>query len=84
MRKIFFILTVLTCSMNMLAKPASTSASSPASAPAPAPAPETRGTFCTIVCSPCDEVPNTVFKGQATAEQIERAQKEMATACKDK
>ena len=31
----------------------------------------------TVVCSPCDKVPNTVFVGQATEKQIRLAQQTM-------
>jgi len=37
--------------------------------------------LCTIVCSPCDEVPNTLIVGNATYEQIEKAQKDMQEKC---
>lgn len=35
----------------------------------------------TVVCSPCDKVPNTVFVGQATYQQIEDAQQKMSKNC---
>ena len=35
----------------------------------------------TVVCSPCDKVPNTVFVGQATDKQIRLAQKTMMDEC---
>ena len=38
-------------------------------------------TLCTIVASPCDEVQNKMFVGEATKEQIEKAQKELADDC---
>jgi hypothetical protein len=35
----------------------------------------------TVVCSPCDKVPNTVFVGQATDKQIQKAQEQMMQDC---
>ncbi len=35
----------------------------------------------TVVCSPCDKVPNTVFVGQATEKQIRLAQQTMMDEC---
>lgn len=40
-------------------------------------------TLCTIVCSPCDNVPNTLIKGAATDEQISAAQERMMKECGD-
>lgn len=37
----------------------------------------TQETMCTIVVSPCEQVPNTLFEGKATAQQIANAQKKM-------
>ena len=35
----------------------------------------------TVVCSPCDKVPNTVFVGQATLQQVKDAQDDMRQKC---
>ena len=35
----------------------------------------------TVVCSPCDKVPNTVFVGKATDQQIRLAQQTMMDEC---
>ena len=37
----------------------------------------------TVVCSPCDKVPNTVFVGQATDAQVKKAQKQMLRDCQN-
>ena len=39
--------------------------------------------LCTVVCSPCPEVPNTTFEGQATDKQIKDAQAKMRKKCED-
>lgn len=38
-------------------------------------------TLCTIVVSPCDDVPNTLFEGEATDKQIKDAQEQMLHDC---
>jgi hypothetical protein len=38
-------------------------------------------TFCTIVVSPCEKVPNTLFKGSPTKEDIAKAQQRMMEEC---
>lgn len=38
----------------------------------------------TIVTSPCDEVPNKWFPGEASNEQIKKAQKELLEECEKK
>ena len=35
----------------------------------------------TVICSPCDKVPNTVFVGKATDQQIKDAQDRMMNEC---
>ena len=37
--------------------------------------------LCTVVCSPCPEVPNTTYEGQATDDQIRNAQEKMRKEC---
>ena len=37
--------------------------------------------LCTVVCSPCPEVPNTTYEGQATDQQIKDAQEDMRRRC---
>lgn len=41
----------------------------------------TEKTMCTIVVSPCEQVPNTLFEGKATLQQIADAQKKMLEDC---
>ncbi len=38
-------------------------------------------TLCTIVCSPCPQVPNTLIEGNASADEIEAAQRRMLEEC---
>lgn len=38
-------------------------------------------TFCTIVVSPCEKGPNTLFKGSPTKEDIAKAQQRMMEEC---
>lgn len=38
-------------------------------------------TFCTIVVSPCEKVPNTLFEGSPTKEDIAKAQQRMMEEC---
>ncbi len=65
MKKIFVAAFALTLSANLFAQ----------EAPAP------QEVACTIVCSPCDKVPNTLIKGEATKEQIKEAQEKMLKDC---
>ena len=39
--------------------------------------------LCTIVCSPCPEVPNTSFTGTPTEKEIKDAQEEMRKKCEE-
>ena len=41
----------------------------------------TEKTMCTIVVSPCEQVPNTLFEGKATVQQIKEAQERMLHDC---
>lgn len=41
------------------------------------------GVLCTIVISPCDGVPNTLFEGEATEAQIREAYNKMKKQCDD-
>ena len=41
----------------------------------------TEKTMCTIVVSPCEQVPNTLFEGKATVQQIKEAQDRMLHDC---
>lgn len=40
-----------------------------------------KGTFCTIVVSPCEKVPNTLFEGSVSKEKIAKAQQRMMEEC---
>lgn len=77
MKKIVLIAAVIASCGNLFAESAS------ASAPAPKQQQQQK-VMCTIVCSPCDGVENTLIEGEATREQIMAARAKMETACHQK